>query len=397
MQNRLHGNTITLKRTVVWIVLLTVPALLMVLVEYRHMGEFGFQTPDARVYISIADNYVSTGHFIQTERDVSGLVVPPGVPAILTVFRLLHFSDEMIIAVQILMFGLCNIMLYETECQINGKGIWAPIIYTLAYMRCWICLGLFLVEHYYLFLLCLAVRIMYREYEEKKKLLLHLNIIGLAMVLVRPLLSPIYLTIIGYTLYWSLKNRNRKLVVFSLLLPVFVFSVNVAVNYRETGEIILLENYSASDMYTASRLGSPIYIEEAQNFPDEVYTSIVSDESLSASEKNMVFKKLTKENLKDHFWIYIRNGILRGHELFFKAYAWATLYTLTGGIMLAYSEKKEGKWRATVMLLLTLLLAVLSSFGVSECRYSIVIWPMASIHGAYLTHGILDRMFRKQQ
>ena len=383
------------KRAAIWIVLLTIPALLMILTEYRHMGSFGHQTPDARVYISIADNFVSTGHFIQTERNVSGLVVPPGLPAILTVFRLLHFSDWMIISVQILMFGACNIMLYETECKINGYGIWAPIIYTMAYMRCWICLGLFLVEHYYLFLLCLAIWVMYREYNENRKLWL-LNMIGLAMVLIRPLLSTVYITILGYTLWRGTKKENKTLVIFSLLLPLFVFTLNVAVNYRETGEIILLENYSASDMYTASRLGSPIHIEEAQHFPDEVYLSIVNNESLTASEKNEIFKKLTKENLRDHFWTYLKNGILRGHELFFKAYAWSTIYTLAGGIMLAHEERKQKKWRATVMLLLTMLIAVLSSFGVSECRYSIVIWPMASIHGAYITHKIWDRLYQKQ-
>ena len=383
------------KRAAIWIVLLTIPALLMILTEYRHMGSFGHQTPDARVYISIADNFVSTGHFIQTQRNVSGLVVPPGLPAILTVFRLLHFSDWMIISVQILMFGACNIMLYETECKINGYGIWAPIIYTMAYMRCWICLGLFLVEHYYLFLLCLAIWVMYREYNENRKLWL-LNMIGLAMVLIRPLLSTVYITILGYTLWRGTKKENKTLVIFSLLLPFFVFTLNVAVNYRETGEIILLENYSASDMYTASRLGSPIHIEEAQHFPDEVYLSIVNNESLTASEKNEIFKKLTKENLRDHFWTYLKNGILRGHELFFKAYAWSTIYTLAGGIMLAHEERKQKKWRATVMLLLTMLIAVLSSFGVSECRYSIVIWPMASIHGAYITHKIWDRLYQKQ-
>ncbi len=383
------------KRAAIWIVLLTIPALLMIRTEYRHMGSFGHQTPDARVYISIADNFVSTGHFIQTERNVSGLVVPPGLPAILTVFRLLHFSDWMIISVQILMFGACNIMLYETECKINGYGIWAPIIYTMAYMRCWICLGLFLVEHYYLFLLCLAIWVMYREYNENRKLWL-LNMIGLAMVLIRPLLSTVYITILGYTLWRGTKKENKTLVIFSLLLPLFVFTLNVAVNYRETGEIILLENYSASDMYTASRLGSPIHIEEAQHFPDEVYLSIVNNESLTASEKNEIFKELTKENLRDHFWTYLKNGILRGHELFFKAYAWSTIYTLAGGIMLAREERKQKKWRATVMLLLTMLIAVLSSFGVSECRYSIVIWPMASIHGAYITHKIWDRLYQKQ-
>ena len=106
--NRLHRYT-------AWLALLTIPALLMILTEYCHMGSFGHQTPDARVYSSIADNFAATGHFIQTDREVFGFVVPPGCPLILTFFRLFHFSDRMIIAIQILMFGMCNIMLYETK------------------------------------------------------------------------------------------------------------------------------------------------------------------------------------------------------------------------------------------------------------------------------------------
>ena len=52
--------------------------------------------------------------------------------------------------------------------------------------------------------------------------------------------------------------------------------------------------------------------------------------------------------------------------------------------------------RATAILVLTLLLALISSFGVSEVRYSIVIWPMASIHGAYLTHIILNSLLKNR-
>ena len=383
------------QRVITWLALLTIPALLMVMVEIRYTGEFGCQTPDARVYISIADNFVKTGHFIQTERPISGMVVPPGVPAVLTFFRLLNFSNRMIIAVQILMFGLSNIMLYETERRIIGKAIWAPIMFTMAYMRCWLGLGLFFVEHYYLFLLCLAIWIIYKEYDKKKKIIL-LNVLGLAMTLTRPILSPIYLTVLIYTLLWCLSRKNGKMAVMLLLLPVVVLSLNIAINYRETGEIILLENYSGSDLYTATRSDAPIHIEEARHFQDEVYNSIMNNESLSMSKKNNLFKELANDNLKDHFGICIKNSVLRFHELFMKAYAWATIYTLIGGIMLAAAEKKEGKWRATIMLLLTIVLAVVSSFGVSECRYSIVIWPMASLHGAFITHRILNRVFQKQ-
>ena len=96
-------------RKMIWVLLLTIPATLMLLMEKQVMGEIGHQTPDATVYLSIADNFVKSGHFIQTNRAVEGMVVPPGTPVILTIFRILRFSNRMIMYVQILMFGICNI------------------------------------------------------------------------------------------------------------------------------------------------------------------------------------------------------------------------------------------------------------------------------------------------
>ncbi len=180
----------TIETVIVYALLMTVPAILMLKFESYQMGELCRQPPDARLYLSIADNFLSTGHFIQTDRPVAGLVVPPGLPMILVLFRLLHFSVWMIMAVQTVMFGICNILLYETARKICSRGIWAPIIYTMAYLRCWIKLGVVLVEHYYLFLICLAVWVVYKDYGERKKIIL-LNLIGLAMLLTRPLLSPV--------------------------------------------------------------------------------------------------------------------------------------------------------------------------------------------------------------
>ena len=296
--------------------------------------------------------------------------------------------------VQILMFGICNILLYETERRINNIGIWAPIIYTMANLRCWIILGDAIVEHYYLILLCLGMWVMYMKMNTQRKLIF-MNIIGLAMLLVRPILAIVYFCILGYSLFWSIKERKPGLGFIMLCAPILVLGLNTAVNFRETGELVVLENYSGSDMYVASRPDAPIMIEEAEEYMDETYLRIVHDDSRTMQQRNQLFKELAKENLRDHFGLYLLNGVRRGHEIFMKAYAWATLYTLAGGILLARKEKKEGNMRATAILFLTLLLASISSFGVSEVRYSIVIWPMASIHGAYMTHLILNHVFRE--
>ena len=91
-------------RVLAWLILLVLPGLLMLRMETMTMGVIGHQTPDAVLYLSIADNFVNTGHFIQTARDVKGMVVPPGTPIMLTVYRLLHASNRIMLVIHFLMF-----------------------------------------------------------------------------------------------------------------------------------------------------------------------------------------------------------------------------------------------------------------------------------------------------
>ncbi len=380
-------------RFVAWLILLTVPAALMLLLEYRVVGELGHQFPDARVYLSIADNFISTGHFIQTARGVEGMVVPPGVPFVLTLLRFFRFSNRMLLGVHALLFGVSNILLYETERRITGKGIWAPILYTMANLRCLIILGNTLVEHYFLFLLCLSVWIAYSEMPPEKKLIC-LNLTGLALLMIRPLLSVVYLPILVYSLIWSCKNRKTALVAGLVLLPAIVLGLNLAVNYRETGEFILLENYSGSDLYTATSYDAPVHTEDANTYSDETLYAISHDASLTMQQRNRLLKEHAREALRDHPGRVLRNGLLRGYELFLKVYVWATLYVLAGGVLLALEEYRQGKLRSAAILALALALVAASSFGVPDRRYSIVIWPAASVHGAYLTHRIWNAVFR---
>ncbi len=370
----------------IYSILLIVPALLVLLMEFSIVGKLCIQTSDARVYISIADNYINTGHFIQTARPYIGMVVPPGTPLMITMFRMLGFSNFAIMAAQVLMFGISNIFLYEAEKKITGSGGWAPVIYTMAYLRCFFRLGVVMVEHYYLFLLCMAIWLIYSDTIDYKKIVA-LNVTGLVMVFTRPVLLPAYLAIMLYSLSWSWKNKKHIIAAGIILLPILILGVNVSVNYRETGEIILLENYSGYDLYSASQPDSPVTVKEAAEYSKENpdIERINNDNTLTMTERNKLFKMLAKENIKNNLLVYLRNSCLRGYELFFKQYYWATIYPLLGGVLLAIIELKQRRMN-TIILLITMILAIVSSFGVIELRYSIVIWPMASVHGAYLTH-----------
>lgn len=385
-----------IRNAIVYIVLFTIPALLVLCLEWLTMGTLGVQSNDGRVYISVAENFLTTGHFVQTVRPVEGMIVPPGTPLMVLLYRLLGLSNTGIMIIQIVLFGVCNILLYETEKRITGRGIWAPIIYTMSYLRCFFRLGLVMVEHYYLLLLCLAVWVLYQDYSKRRKTVI-LNIVGFAMILFRPVLVPVYLVILVCSLKICWRERKMQphpyaLPVGLILVPILILTVNTTQNYRETGYVIMFENYSASDLYVASREDSPVTLEGAAQFLDDTYRRLDTDKTLNMTERNKLFKSYAIRNIKHHPILFIKNGLLRGHEIFLKAYAWATLYTLAGGIMLAVSEKRKGCNRALIMLLLTLLLAVVSSFGVSELRYSIVIWPVASLHGAFITNHLFGRL-----
>ncbi len=384
------------RRIRVFFITFFVPCLLLCLAELHVTGGFGKQLSDAKLYLSIADNFVSTGHFIQTDRPYTDLVVPPGVPAVLTLLRLLRLPVGAVIALQFLLFGFSNLLLYATLERLTGQGIWAPMIYTLAYARCWLFPGIVFVEHYALFLLCLAVWILFHDRMPVKKKLLLLNAIGVALLLMRPVLGVVWGAVLVFSLLWCIRNRKPALALLFVAVPLLLLGCNMAVNYRETGEIILLENYSGGDLYTAARPGSPVTLDEAAGFMDETYLAIKRGEG-SHTEKNAKLRALAETYIRENPGRYLKNGLLRFYNLFLKEYVFATLYVLLGAILLnrTWQDRRRRRvlWLATG---LTLLLALLSSFGVPEMRYTMVIWPLGAVHGSYLTALLFRKLFRKK-
>ena len=385
-------------RLFAYLILMIVPASLVLLSEYLIVGELCLQTSDARIYISIADNFVKTGHFIQKARPYVGMVVPPGTPLMITLFRIMGLSNNAIMAVQILMFGISNVFLYETEKRITGKGFWAPAIFTLAYLRCFLRLGVVMVEHYYLFQLCFLLWLIYSDIRMQNRII-SMNLVGLAMLLTRPVLLPVYCVILIYTIFWCSKNDKNLIGAGIILLPILIISINIAVNYRETGEVVLLENYSGYDLYCSSRPDAPVTVQEAAEYSkeDPVADQVKEEKNLTMSERNARFKMLARENLRNYFSLFLRNSFLRCYELFIKQYYWASIYALFGGVLLAIRELKQTNLRAIAVLVLTVLMALITSFGIIELRYSVVIWPMASVHGAYMTDWLLSYIIRQDQ
>lgn len=379
-------NRITEKnsaRTLANVAVFAFPPLLVLLYEYVRLGRIGNMTADGQLYLSIADNFLKTGHFIQTARWFKGLVVPPVVPAVLTLLRFLHFSEEMIIAFQALLFGLSCLLLFDTECRLFGRCGLAPIVYTLAYLRCRLLLGNILVEHYYLFFLCLLIWILMKELPLSRKTV-WMNLVGVMLFLSRPALIPVYLAILIWTIHYSCKEKHIVIGIFALFLPILCLSLNLAVNYRETGEIIPLESYSGTDLYVTACQNAPVTQNEGILFFDETRDRIFNDQEMTMSEKSAALNQLARSFIRHHPCEYLSKTFQRCYELFLKAYWFMTVIPIAGGLLLCQMKGMKTKRRLVhkVLLTLNLFLALMTSFGIPEVRYTAVIWPLAAVHTA---------------
>ena len=376
--------------TIIRLIILVVPTALLLLYEYFRMGKIGNLTADGRLYLSVADNFLTTGHFIQYVRWFPGFVVPPGLPLVLLLLRALRFTEPMIIGFQALLFGDSCLLLAESERELFGRYGLSPLFYLLGYMRCRLLLGNIMVEHYYLFLLCVILWLIFCAKSRKK--LLWLNQAGLFLLLTRPAMSPVYLAILGYTLVSCWQKRKLISAIAAVLLPVLTLGLNLAVNYRETGEVILLESYSGTDLYITACAEAPVTIEEGEHYLDETRDAIYYDENMTMAEKSRLLGDMAKAFVREHPEEYLWKTVRRFGELFLRSYRYLTLLPAVGAILMISREDKRQKRMLLISLfVLNILLAMMTSFGILEIRYTAVIWPLAALHVAALPWWLLER------
>ncbi len=372
--------------------LFLVPPLVMLAYERFRLGQIGNMTADGRLYLSIADNFLATGHFIQTERWFPGLVVPPVVPLTVLVLRFLGFSEKMLVLFHAFLFGLANVMLGETEKRLTGTCGVAGFVYLLAYMRCRLLLGNLLVEHYYLFLLCALLWLVFRPMEYRKKILL-MNLLAVLLFMTRPALLPVYLVILCYSVFVIWRGRQFLLGWCITLIPIVFLLLNLLVNFRETGELILLESYSGTDLYITASENAPVTPQEANDYDDELRDSIFYDPELTMSEKSRILNGYAREYIRSHFGSVCIQSVERFYQLFIRCYLFLTVPAAVGGFLFALNEKnRRQKTTHFCLLALNLFMAGLTSFGLPEIRYTAVIWPLASLHCAEALNWGLNKV-----
>ena len=104
---------------------------------------------------------------------------------------------------------------------------------------------------------------------------------------------------------------------------------------------------------------------------------------------------MARAYVREHPGEYLGKTIRRFGVLFLKSYGWLTLLPAAGAVLMILCEKdRQKRFLQTGLFAINLLLAMLTSFGIPEIRYTAVIWPLAALHFAALYHLLTDKRQR---
>ena len=140
-----NKNPIGFKQNFSWLKLMFYAALgLIALIDilrwnYLYQEGFYFQTPDGDLYLSIADNMIQNGHFVETISG-DGAVYPFGLPFICLVIKLIFGTEArgiyVILMVQYILYGATVLMIARTAEKISGNILGAlAAFYIFRYLQ----------------------------------------------------------------------------------------------------------------------------------------------------------------------------------------------------------------------------------------------------------------------
>lgn len=357
-------------------------------------------SPDGKLYLSIADNFIKNGHFIQTARpnDIN-FVVPPGLPIILTVFKLIYDNVIFIVLFQYIIFGLNNVIIFLSCRNLFNNyfsGCISVIIYSVILSSRLECTPSYtLTETYTLFLISLVLFILsVNNYSWEKRLSLIIPVLFIGC-LIRPLLIPFWIfSMLAMIIMLLNKKFNLKKAILLITLPLILLAINIFINYRETGDIILLENYSSIGFYQANNINAKaLKYGYTNEFVDDYFIQVYNDSNLTITEKNSLLKEKTKNFMIHNLKFVLKNAAIKYYYLFIEYYKYAFFVFIIGLLYFSIYEKNK---RIIYLLFLMgfIYLSIITSLGLYVIRYSIVILPFYSIIIAGFFETIVSYLYK---
>ena len=352
---------------------------------------------DGDLYISIAENFLQTSHFIQDIRPHEiNMVVPPGLPSILTILYFIGHTTSFVIFVQYLLFALFSVVLYKAINNFYPNkiiSILGVIIYCFsdAILTSTGSPRYIMTEVYTQFIFIAVLHVMSikkYDFEVKTKLLMPILLIG---SLIRTVLFTLFFIDIVIYIVLLIKNKHsfKFLLKFSIVV-IAILSINTMVNYRETGEFIPIQNYGAIPIYQANNANTSTKAYSSsisEQFSDDYFFEVYNNKELTTSEKSRLLSEETKKYVMSNLSTVIKNALIKFKNMFITPYYLDFYVWVIGSIILfVVTRRKE----LIYLFFTNLIIMILTSFGLNIFRYSI----FATIAYTFVKVGLIYYLFK---
>lgn len=364
--------------------------LTMVIYNYRLYQSIFVLAGDSMLYLSVAQNFVHTGHFIQNSRlHEVNMVVPPGVPLLLTLVLAMTHTYGIIIF-QYVLFGLSAVLLSKAAGTFSkAAACLAPLLFVSS------CVyagspnpSTLMTETYYIFLMCLSLFLFFHPSMSNQKKVLLLVPVLFYTLLVRPVLGALLGEALAVMAVFVLQKKiPAKRLVAYLVSFAAILAVNTCVNYRETGHLIMLEDYGASAVYIAN---NPNASTDAYNLDlldelvDDYYREIESNPDLDRYQKNVLEKERASEFISENLPLVLKNAAIKYKHLYLpNQWNWNFLFLFISFAVLFWKKKLS---LPAVLLLVTAfcLSTIPPAFGLYSPRYSTPCIPFYTLFNGIL-------------
>ncbi len=342
---------------------------------YNHFhGGFYAESPDGTLYFSIAQNFLNTGHFIQTARPYEiEMIVPFGLPLFFSIIFGITHSIYGILIVQYILYGICGIYVFKIGYKLSNNGIIGLIgwIVFLSNNRILAeCNPQYLLTEPWTIPL-ITVFIYYYLIEEH-----HITswVLSYCIWIIRPLYWPFFvLATIKCLTHLNIKKIGKYACIGTGMLGLLL--INVASNYRETKELICFENYAGIALYQANNPSTKTtgyhsgLAKEFVNPSDEFWN--IYHSHLSESKKNQFYVQMAKEWIVNHKIDFFQNTCAKFTYMYLRKPI-IPLFELVYLLINIFITKNRSP---IVLGVGFFLIAIQTSMGLAMSRYTIFTIP----------------------
>lgn len=359
---------------------------------------------DSALYLSIAQNFIRNGHFIQIARPHNvNMVVPPGVPLILTLVLAMTYTYGIIIF-QYVLFGLSAVLLSNAAGTFSKAATYfVPLLFVFS------CFGAdcpnpstLMTETYYVFLLCLSLFLFLHPSMSGPQKVLALVPIQFCMLLVRPVLGALLVEALVVMVIFVLQKKIpvKRLVAY-LISFAAILAINICVNYRETGYLIMLEDYGAVPAYIANNPNASTAeynIDLLDELVDDYFKEVYNNPDLDTYQQNCLLKERTAEFIKENLPFVLKNTAIKYRRLYLtERWNWNFFFLFLSFVVLLW--KKKLSFPAALLLVIAFFLSTIPpAFGIYSSRYSIPCVPFYMLFNGVLYslagEAILRRLYQ---